>query len=159
MPPENNDGCRTIRLLSFTWPRMNASHKNKTFATLLTAFFGCIGFHRFYLYGWQDIWGWIRLTTLPLSAVPLLMAPDLPWILTTSPLILSVFISTIETLVIGLTPDEKWDARFNLHSGKRSGSRWLLIITMIVAFSTGTTFFFFVLARTVDLLYTGGAFG
>ncbi len=138
---------------------MSASHKNKTFATLLTALFGGIGFHRFYLNGWQDLWGWIRLATLPLSLAPLLMAPELPWILTASPLILSVFVSTIETLIIGLTPDEKWDARYTPHSGKKSHSRWLLIITLILAFGAGTTFFFFILARTVDLLYTGGAFG
>lgn len=138
---------------------MSTSHKNKTLATLITTFFGSIGFHRFYLYGWQDTWGWIRLATLPLSLGSMMMAPEVPWIFTASPLILSVIVSTIEVLVIGLTPDEKWDARHNPNSGKRSNSRWPLIVLLVLAFGAGTVFFFFILARTIDLLYTGGAFG
>lgn len=138
---------------------MNASHKNKSFATLLAALFGSIGAHRFYLYGWQDSWAWVRLATLPLSLGSLLMAPEIPWVFTASPIILSALVSIIETLVIGLTPDEKWDARHNPCSGKQSHSRWPLILLLVLVFSAGTSFFFFVLARTIDLIYTGGAFG
>ena len=138
---------------------MAASHKNKTFATLLTALFGSIGFHRFYLHGWQDTWGWVRFATLPLSLGSMTMAPDVPWIFTASPLILSVIVSVIETLVTGLTPDEKWDARHNPQSGQKTHSRWPLAVLLVLTFASGTMFFFFVLARTIDLLYTGGAYG
>lgn len=138
---------------------MNASHKNKTFATLLAILLGSLGGHRFYLYGWQDTWAWVRFATLPLSLGSVLMAPGVPWIFAASPLLLSVIVSVIETLVIGLTPDEKWDARHNPRSGKPSRSGWPVIILLVLSFVSGTTFFFFLLARTVDLIYTGGSFG
>lgn len=138
---------------------MTTRHKNKAFATLLTALLGSIGIHRFYLYGLQDTWAWVRLATLPLSLGSMTMAPEVPWVFSASPLILSAIVSIVETLVIGLTPDEKWDARHNPHSGKKSNSRWPLIVLLVLAFGAGTVFFFFILARTIDLLYTGGAYG
>lgn len=134
-------------------------HKNKSLATVLTLFLGSIGMHRFYLYGWHDTWAWVRLATLPLSLGSMIMAPEVPWIFTASPLILSTIVSTVETQVTGLTPDEKWDARHNPHSGRQSNSRWPLIVLLVLAFGAGTGFFFFILARTIDLLYTGGSFG
>lgn len=138
---------------------MTTRHKNKTLATLITIFFGGLGGHRFYLYGWQDTWGWVRFATLPLSLGSIMMAPALPWVFTALPFIVSVNISIIETLVTGLMADEKWDAKHNQHSGKQTRSRWPLAVILVLAFASGTVFFFFILARTIDLLYTGGAYG
>jgi hypothetical protein len=135
------------------------SHKNKFLTTLLTLVFGAFGLHRFYLYGWQDTWGWVHFASLPLSLGSMTMASDLPWIFTLSPLIISFIAALIEMFVIGLTPDEKWDARHNAHSGKQTHSRWPLAVLLVLSFGGGTTFFFFILARTIDLLYTGGSFG
>jgi TM2 domain-containing membrane protein YozV len=138
---------------------MSVSHKNKTLATFFALFFGGLGIHRFYLYGLNDLWGWAHFMTLPLSLGIANSAPDQPWLFVGGPFVLSVLIGFIETLVIGLTPDDKWDAKHNLHSGKASRSGWLLVLLLITTLMVGSTTLFFILARTVDLLYTGGAYG
>ena len=116
---------------------MNTSHKNKTLATLLAFLFGGLGFHRFYLHGKKDIWAWVHLALFPLS----------------------IFAGFIEALVIGLTPDEKWDVQHNSHSGKQSASRWPLAVLLVLTTAVGATALIATLARTFDLLYTGGAYG
>lgn len=116
---------------------MNTSHKNKTLATLLAFLFGGFGFHRFYLYGKKDIWAWVHLALFPLS----------------------VFAGFIEALVIGLTPDEKWDVQHNSLSGRQSESRWPLAVLLVLTTAVGATALIATLARTFDLLYTGGAYG
>ena len=138
---------------------MPASHKNKTLTALLALLFGGVGLHRFYLHGWQDTRGWVHFATLPMSLGSMAMAPELPLIFSASPLILSILVSLIETLVIGLTPDEQWDSRHNPRSGKQTHSRWPLAILLILTFGGGAVFLFFIIARTIDLLYTGGSFG
>lgn len=113
------------------------SHKNKTFATLLAALLGGIGAHRFYLYGRTDRWAWLHVVLFPFS----------------------VFAGFIEALMLGLTPDEKWDEQHNRGSGRKSNSGWLLIILLVLTFGGGATAVIAALARTFDLLFTGGAYG
>ena len=79
---------------------MPNSHKNKTLATLLATLFGGIGLHRFYLHGKKDIWAWVHILCFPFS----------------------IFAGFIAALVFGLTPDEKWDAQHNAHSGRTSAA-------------------------------------
>ncbi|RZI40661.1 TM2 domain-containing protein [Herbaspirillum sp. HC18] len=116
---------------------MTTSHKNKTLATFLAAFFGSLGFHRFYLYGKKDKWAWMHVLFFPLS----------------------VFAAFIEALVIGLTPDDKWDAAHNLGSGRQSDSGWPLVLLLVLTFGGGAIAVIAAIARTFDLLYTGGAYG
>ncbi len=116
---------------------MATSHKNKTLSTLLAALFGGLGAHRFYLYGKKDFWAWVHVFTLPLS----------------------IFAGLIGALVIGLTPDEKWDAQFNARSGRSSDSGWALIVLLVVTFAFGSTAVIATIARGFDLYLTGGAFG
>lgn len=138
---------------------MTAPHKNKTLATLLAFGAGAVGLHRFYLYGWSDKFGWLHACTLPLSGILMQLLPDQQWMFTASPLILSLLAACLETLVIGLTPDDKWDALHNAGSGKQSRSSWPLAILLVLTMGTGTTALIAVIARTADLLFTGGAFG
>jgi TM2 domain-containing membrane protein YozV len=112
-------------------------HKNKTLATLLAALFGGLGAHRFYLYGKKDGWAWVHLALFPLSVFP----------------------AFIEALVIGLTPDEKWDAIHNSHSGRQSSSGWPLALVLVLTFGGGAIATIAAIARAFDLLYTGGAYG
>lgn len=112
-------------------------HKNKTFATFLASLLGGIGAHRFYLHGRTDRWAWLHVVLFPFS----------------------VFAGFIEALMIGLTPDEKWDERHNRESGRKSNSGWLLIILLVLTFGGGATAVIAALARTFDLLFTGGAYG
>ncbi|MFZ6649540.1 NINE protein [Undibacterium sp. TJN25] len=138
---------------------MNNSHKNKTLATFLAALLGSIGAHRFYLRGWKDKAGWLHLATLPISIILGNLYFGLPMLLTYSLLVLSLLVSAIEALVLGLSPDEKWDAKFNPASGKTSDSSWLLALILVLTVAIGAGILIAVLARSFDLLYTGGAYG
>lgn len=116
---------------------MPTQHKNKTLSTFLAAIFGGLGLHRFYLYGKKDIWAWVHLLGLPFS----------------------IFAGFIGALVIGLTPDEKWDAQHNTHSGRTSNSGWINILLVVVTFALGSTALIATIARGFDLYLTGGALG
>ena len=116
---------------------MPTAHKNKTLATFLAAILGGLGAHRFYLYGKKDKPAWLHVVLFPLS----------------------IFAGFIAALVIGLTPDEKWDARHNPESGRESDSGWTVVLIVIATFGIGTTLLIAAIARAFDLLYTGGAYG
>lgn len=116
---------------------MTVSHKNKTLATLLAFLFGGLGAHRFYLYGKKDFWAWVHVATFPLS----------------------VFAGFIEALVIGLTLDDKWDVQHNAGSSKQSRSGWPLAVLLVLTTGVGAVAIVFTLARTFDLLFTGGSYG
>lgn len=76
-----------------------------------------------------------------------------------SPLVLSLLASLLEALVLGLTSDEAWDARYNPKSGKKSESSWILALILVLTLGIGAMALIAVLARSLDLLYTGGAYG
>jgi len=116
---------------------MTTPHKDKTIAALLAALLGGLGAHRFYLYGKKDVRAWLYLFFFPLS-------------------ILAGFAAT---LVIGLMPDERWDARFNAGSGRRSRSGWPVVLIVILTFAFSFLVVVIALARGLDLYFTGGALG
>jgi len=116
---------------------MTTPHKNKTLATFLAAIFGGFGIHRFYLYGKRDKWAWVHALLFPLS----------------------VFAGFLEALIIGLTPDDKWDAAHNQGSGRQSASGWPLVVLLVLTFGGGAIAVIAAIARTFDLLFTGGAYG
>ncbi|NMM36804.1 MAG: TM2 domain-containing protein [Glaciimonas sp.] len=138
---------------------MCSRHKNKTVATFLATFLGGLGLHRVYLYGWQDKWAWLHFASLPISMFIVLMAPSQPWMFTGSLFVLSVLAGCIESLAIGVTSDEAWDARFNPNSGRQSMSDWPLAILLVLTVGAGATALIAAMARISDLLLTGGAFG
>ncbi|MDP5007857.1 MAG: TM2 domain-containing protein [Glaciimonas sp.] len=138
---------------------MTTPHKNKTLTAFIATVFGSIGLHRFYLNGMKDKWGWAHFATLPLSLLVFLLWPNQQKMFLFLPLILSALIATLASLVIGLNSDEKWDIQHNLHSGKKSESTWLLAVLLVLTLIVGVTGLIAALARTFDLLYTGGAYG
>src|SRR4051812_40827656 len=102
---------------------MSTFHKNKTFATLLAAALGGLGAHRFYLFNKRDVWGWAHLASVPCSLLLIwLMPPGQPLLFLAAPLVMSILAAFIEALVIGLTPDDKWDAQHNPDSARQSKS-------------------------------------
>ncbi len=135
------------------------AHKNKTLATFLAAALGAAGLHRFYLGGKKDKWGWLHFASLPLSMLIHYFYFGQPEIVQYSFLLLSFLIATLEALIIGLTPDEKWDAKHNGKSGQTSESNWPLALLLVLTLATGAFVLIAVIARTFDLLYTGGAYG
>lgn len=116
---------------------MTTPHKNKTLATFLAAVLGGLGAHRFFLFGKKDVWAWVHVALFPLS----------------------VFAGFLEALVIGLTPDDKWDEKYNSQSGRQSRSGWTLVLLLVVTFGGGAIALIWAIARTFDLLFTGGAYG
>jgi TM2 domain-containing membrane protein YozV len=138
---------------------MQTPHKNKTLATLLSSLFGAFGVHRFYLRGKRDRLAWLHVSTLPISILYTKLFFNLPLFVTASPLMLSALAGLFEALILGLMSDEKWDVKFNAHSGKKSDSEWPLALVLVLTLAIGATALITVLARGFDLLYTGGAYG
>ncbi|QDZ26882.1 NINE protein [Noviherbaspirillum sp. UKPF54] len=138
---------------------MSTFHKNKTVATLLAFVAGGLGAHRFYLYNRKDPWAWIHLASVPLSLLLRLLAPAQPSLFVAAPLAISVLSGFIEALVVGLTPDDKWDARHNATSGRRSESGWPLAVLLVLTLGVGAVALIAAIARSFDLLFTGGAYG
>jgi TM2 domain-containing membrane protein YozV len=138
---------------------MSTAHKNKTFATLLAVTLGGIGAHRFYLRGSLDRLGLIHLTAVPIAVMVTALAPQANWFWQVLPLLLSYVVGFVEALVLGVTADEKFDAQYNPTSGRTSASRWYLALLLVVTMLLGMTVMIATMARLVDLLSTGGAYG
>ncbi|MFZ6751474.1 NINE protein [Undibacterium sp. Ren11W] len=138
---------------------MQKKHKNKAITSFLASILGSIGVHRFYLAGANDKWGWLHLASLPLSLILSRHFFNLPLLATMSPFVLSFLASILEALVLGLIADEKWDAKYNLNSGQQSDTSWPLALSLVLTVGLGAMALIAVLARSFDLLYTGGAYG
>jgi hypothetical protein len=126
----------------------SASYKSKTLATWVTLLTGPVGGHRFYLHGLGDLWGWLH-------ALPTLVGAwginrvfefgqddQLSWLLI--PLLgFMIAYTMLQAIVYGLTPDEKWHARFNpqLASSPDTApaSGWSAVIGVVLALLLGAT--------------------
>jgi TM2 domain-containing membrane protein YozV len=137
----------------------HTSHKNKTFAALLAFLFGGLGLQRLYLRGPRDPWLWAHLAALPACALVALAAPGADGFYKLLPLMVSGLVGFLEALVLGLMPDEKWDARFNPGSGKQSDTHWPLAVVLVAAMMVGAGSLIATISRLFDLLYTGGSYG
>lgn len=135
------------------------THKNKTLATFLALFFGSLGLQRFYLYGRRDRRAWVHLLCAFLSLLLYGFGDGMIRLLSLTPLLLSALASFVEAITIGLTSDEKWDRRHNVHSEKRSNSSWVLALLLVLTLAVGTTTMLALIARGIDLYLTGGAYG
>ncbi|CAN5218545.1 NINE protein [soil metagenome] len=118
-----------------------AGYKSKTLATWIAFIGGALGLHRFYLHGLRDGWGWLfPLPTLiglyGVQRMKLLGADDhLAWVLI--PFVgITVAAAMISAIVCGLTPDDKWNARFNPR-GAAHTTGWATIIGVIFALIVG----------------------
>ena len=116
-------------------------HKSKLVATWAALVGGSLGLHRFYLHGLTDPWGWCSFAPTLLGLYGLQRArhfgldDHLSWVLL--PLLgLTIAAGMLAAIVHGLTPDEKWNARFNPQdSAPPSG--WLTILGVILALAFG----------------------
>jgi hypothetical protein len=134
-------------------------HKNKTVATALAFVLGGLGVHRFYLKGSVDRLGLLHVCCLPAAGMVygIGRGPNPFWVLL--PILVSCIVGWIEALAIGLTPDEKWDARYNPGSGRASRSNWVVVLIVVLTTLVGATALIGTISRLFDLLYTGGAYG
>jgi len=121
--------------------------KNKSLATLLALLGGPLGLHRFYLYGWRDVWGWLLPLPTLAGAVGVLRTRQLgvddqiAWLLT--PVLGFVFAAcALTAIVYGLTSVERWNRRFNPAGEPQApagATRWFTICMVVVAMLLGTT--------------------
>ncbi|MBI5260035.1 MAG: TM2 domain-containing protein [Burkholderiales bacterium] len=112
--------------------------RSKTLATWLALLAGSLGAHRFYLHGRGDTWAWLHPwpTLLGLAGVLRMRVlgqdDHLAWLLI--PLLgLMLAQAMLAAIVIGLTPDERWQARFG--AGRPSG--WGAVLGVIAALMVG----------------------
>jgi hypothetical protein len=116
-------------------------YKSKTLATWLALVGGSVGLHRFYLHGFRDVWGWLFIvpSTIGLYGVQRMrhlgMDDHLAWALI--PLLgLMLSAAMLSAIVYGLTPDEKWNARFNPR-GPDHQMNWATVIGVAAALIIG----------------------
>jgi hypothetical protein len=117
--------------------------RSKTVATWLALLGGSVGAHRLYLRGPRDAWAWLH-------AVPTLVGAYGAWRMRTLsvddrlgsllvPLLGLMLAGTmLMAIVYGLTPDEKWDARWNAGIASHPGG-WGAILGVIAALMLGAT--------------------
>lgn len=121
--------------------------KSKTLATWVALVGGPLGLHRFYLNGLRDPWAWLYPLPTLLGAWGLQRVADhglddhLSWVLI--PVLgFMVAFTMLQTLLIGLTPDERWHALHNpqLATQDRPASQgWLVVIALVAALMVGAT--------------------
>lgn len=115
--------------------------RRKAVATWLALTTGVFGTHRFYLHGPRDRWAWLfpLPTLLGLEGVQRMnqLGQDdrLAWLLI--PLLgLSLVAALLSGIVYGLTPDERWNARFNpIEPAPPSG--WAAVIGVVLCLLIG----------------------
>ena len=116
-------------------------YKSKTLATWIALVGGSVGLHRFYLHGFRDWLGWLFVwpSLVGLYGVQRMRhlgADDhLAWLLIP---ILGVMLSIamLTAIVYGLTPDERWNARFN-PNGPTHRMNWATVIGVATALIVG----------------------
>ena len=115
--------------------------RSKTVATWLAVVGGSLGAHRFYLHGRADLRAWLYPwpTLLGLAGVVRMrnLGQDdhVAWLLI--PLLgLMITQAMLAAIVIGLTPDERWAARFDPPQPVRH-TGWGAVIGVIVALMLG----------------------
>jgi hypothetical protein len=116
--------------------------KSKTLATWLALLAGPLGAHRLYLHGARDPWAWLFWppTLLGLAGVwrmrSLGQDDRLSWLLI--PLLgLSLTAAMLGAIVIGLTSDERWAARFGTPGEAPEATGWGPVLGVIAALMVG----------------------
>ena len=136
---------------------MSAAPKSKTLATWIALLGGSLGLHRFYLYGFGDVRGWLFAVPTLLGAYgvqrmrELGMDDRLAWLLT--PLLGAMLAATMLTAIVyGLTPDEAWNRRHNPAAPTRP-SGWGVIFGVVAALAIGATALMATIAFTAQRLF------
>lgn len=121
--------------------------KNKTLAAWLSFLGGPLGLHRFYLYGWGDMLGWLLPIPTALGLYGLERVQqngvDDPWSWVLVPVLgFTIAGCALAAIVYGLMPPEKWNARFNPGTASDAPSgrtHWGTIGAIVISLLLGTT--------------------
>ena len=118
------------------------AYRSKTLATWIAFFGGVVGLHRFYLHGLRDVWGWLFPLPTIVGVLGIQRVLDFgqddraAWVM--MPLLgLTLSTAMLTAVVYGLTPDEKWHARFNPRLAEPPESGWIAILGVIASLLVG----------------------
>ena len=121
--------------------------KNKTLATWLSFLGGPLGLHRFYLFGWRDVVGWLLPlpTALGIYGIQRALAygqdDALSWILI--PFVgFTAAGCALNAIIYGLKSAEQWNAQFNPTADENAAAgqtQWLTIGAVALSLLLGTT--------------------
>ncbi|WP_404302109.1 hypothetical protein [Alicycliphilus denitrificans] len=120
--------------------------KNKTIATWLAFVGGPLGLHRFYLHGFSDMLGWLLPLPTALGVYGIQRVQQwgqddqLSWLLI--PLLgFTIAGCALCAIVYGLTPPEKWNARYN-HAAAADAApgrtNWFTVFAVALSLLVGT---------------------
>ena len=116
-------------------------YRSKTAATWLGVLAGALGAQRFYLHGARDVPGWLYVPPTLLGLwgawrmATLGQDDQLAWVLV--PLLgVTLSVAMLSAIVSALTPDARWDARFNPGLAPRT-TRWGPVLGAVVALLAG----------------------
>lgn len=125
------------------------AHRSKAVAGALALFLGWAGAHRLYL-GWRFWWLYAAIS-MPAMGLAL-AAGGSEWFRHPGFFIagLVTVVSMFEAIVICLTPDPKWDARYNTGSGIESANGWPAVLIAVIALMLGATLMMSVLAIALE---------
>ena len=120
--------------------------KNKTLATWLAFLGGPLGLHRFYLFGFGDMLGWLLPVPTALGVYGLQRVQQwgqddqLSWLLI--PLLgFTIAGCALCAIVYGLMAPEKWNARFNQTAAADAASgrtNWFTVFAVALSLLVGT---------------------
>jgi hypothetical protein len=122
---------------------MSARYKSKTLATWIALAAGSFGLHRFYLNGWRDVAAWLHpwpaFAGLAGVRRVLVFGQDDPasWVLLP---LLGVMVAQgmLCAILYGLTPDDRWNARYNPGLPPRQ-TRWGPVLGAVAALMLGAS--------------------
>jgi len=127
--------------------QITPGYKSKTLATWAALLGGPVGAHRFYLHGLGDWLGWLHAIPTLIGAWGIQRVQDLgqddqlSWLLI--PILgFMVAYTMLQAILYGLTPDEKWHARYNpalAASPDAPTSGWPAVIGVGLALMLGAT--------------------
>ena len=120
--------------------------KNKTLATWLAFLGGPLGLHRFYLFGFGDMLGWLLPVPTALGVYGLQRVQQwgqddqLSWLLI--PLLgFTIAGCALCAIVYGLMAPEKWNARFNQATAADAApgrTNWFTVFAVALSLLVGT---------------------
>ena len=120
--------------------------KNKTIAAWLAFLGGPLGLHRFYLFGWGDMLGWLLPVPTALGVYGIQRVQQwgqndhLSWLLV--PLLgFTIAGCALCAIVYGLMAPEKWNARFNRTAATDATpgrTNWFTVFAVALSLLVGT---------------------
>ncbi len=131
---------------------MTMKFRRKAVAAMLAFLFGALGLHGLYL--GLRVWWWPLAVTVPgllwlYRAAPWYQSPAFFLV------IIPVAAGFIHALVLALTPDAKFDARFNAGGARSNNSGWDVVLVAIATLTGGSIVLVTVLVLFFQMLFAG----